>query len=116
MPVTVGLYLDGIDTLSIRDSFWNATFYVWFRWQGDGALNPGASFRLVDGRIERREVMEEHTVPDGSHYQRFHVTARTTKFFNTTRHQHLPALVRMTLFASGRRRDNANALGERPQS
>ncbi len=85
VPVTVGLYLDGIETVSIRDSFWNATFYVWFRWHGDRALNPGASFRLVDGRIERREVMEESTGPDGSHYQRFRITARVTKFFNTTR-------------------------------
>ena len=85
VPVTVGLYLDGIETMSIRDSFWNATFYVWFRWQGDRALNPGASFRLVDGRIERRELMDERTALDGSHYQRFRVTARMTKFFNTTR-------------------------------
>ena len=85
VPVTMGLYLDGIDTISIRDSYWNATFYIWFRWQGDRALNPGASFRLVDGRIERREVMDEHTGPDGSHYQRYRVTARMTKFFNTTR-------------------------------
>ena len=85
VPVTTGLYLDGIDTLSIRDSFWTPTFYVWFRWNGDRALNPGANFRLVDGSITRKDLQDEHYGADGTNYQRFRVTARMTKFFNTTR-------------------------------
>ncbi|MBR0647454.1 hypothetical protein [Plastoroseomonas hellenica] len=83
--VTIGLYLDGIETLSIRDSFWAPTFYIWFRWQGDRALNPGANFRLVDGSITRRDLQEEYYGADGTNYQRYRVTARMTKFFNTTR-------------------------------
>lgn len=85
VPVTIGLYLDGIDALSIRDSFWTPTFYVWFSWKGDKALNPGGNFRLVDGRIERKELQEEYYGPDGTNYQRYRVGARMTKFFNTTR-------------------------------
>lgn len=85
VPVSVGLYLEGIEALSLRDSNWTANFMIWFRWQGDRALNPGANFRVVDGRVERREVVEERTAPDGSHYQRLRVVARMTKFFNTTR-------------------------------
>ncbi len=85
VPVTIGLYLDGIESLSIRDSFWTPTFYVWFRWQGDRALNPGGHFRLVDGRIDRKDLQEEHYGADGTNYQRYRVSARMTKFFNTTR-------------------------------
>jgi hypothetical protein len=85
VPVTIGLYLDGIESLSIRDSFWTPTFYVWFSWQGDRALNPGGHFRLVDGRIDRKDLQEEHYGADGTNYQRYRVAARMTKFFNTTR-------------------------------
>lgn len=84
-PVTTGLYLDGIETMSIRDSFWTPTFYIWFRWNGDRALNPGANFRLVDGSITRKDLQDEHYGADGTNYQRYRVTARMTKFFNTTR-------------------------------
>jgi hypothetical protein len=85
VPVTTGLYLDGIETLSIRDSFWTPTFYIWFRWNGDRALDPGGNFRLVDGSITRKELQDEYHGADGMHYQRYRVTARMTKFFNTTR-------------------------------
>ncbi|WP_376087426.1 hypothetical protein ACE7GA_14040 [Roseomonas sp. CCTCC AB2023176] len=85
VPVTIGLYLDGVDTISIRDSFWTPTFYVWFRWNGDRALNPGGHFRLVDGSITRKDLQDEYYGADGTNYQRYRVTARMTKFFNTTR-------------------------------
>ncbi len=85
LPVTIGLYVDGIDALSIRDSMWSPTFYVWFIWKGDRALSPGASFRIVDGRIERKDLQDEYYGPDGTNYQRYRVVARMTKFFNTTR-------------------------------
>ena len=85
VPVTIGLYLDGIDGMSIRDSVWTPTFYVWFQWKGDRALSPGASFRIVDGRIERKDLQDEHYGADGTNYQRYRVIARMTKFFNTTR-------------------------------
>ena len=85
VPVTTGLYLDGIETMSIRDSFWTPTFYIWFRWNGDRALNPGGNFRLVDGSITRKDLQDEFYGADGTNYQRYRVTARMTKFFNTTR-------------------------------
>lgn len=83
--VTTGMYLDGIETMSLRDSFWTPTFYIWFRWTGDKALNPGGNFRLVDGSILRKDVQDEYYGADGTNYQRYRVSARITKFFNTTR-------------------------------
>lgn len=85
IPVTIGLYLDGIDSMAIRESAWTPTFYIWFRWKGDRTLSPGSSFRLIDGRIERKDLQDEYYGAEGTNYQRYRVVARMTKFFNTTR-------------------------------
>lgn len=85
MPVTVGLYLDGIEAFSIRDSYWTPTFYIWFRWKGDQGIEPGKNFRLVDGKIEKKDLQTSYVSPDGTHYELYKVVARVTKFFNTTR-------------------------------
>ena len=85
VPVTTGLYLDGVEAISIRDSFWTPTFYIWFRWTGDRALNPGGNFRIVDGSIVRKDLQDEYYGADGTNYQRYRVSARMVKFFNTTR-------------------------------
>jgi len=31
--ITVGTYVDSIESFSIKDSVWNATFYIWFNWR-----------------------------------------------------------------------------------
>ncbi len=85
VPVTVGMYMDNIDNFSIRDSSWSAVFLVWFRWTGDKALDPGKNFQLVGARIDRKELLEEVHGADNTHYQRYRVAAKFTKFFNTTR-------------------------------
>ncbi len=83
--VNVGIYLDGIENFSIKDSYWSPTFYIWFRWKGAPSLNPGKNFRLVDGKIEKKELQDQYSGPDGTNYEVYKVVARVTKFFNTTR-------------------------------
>ena len=83
--VNVGVYLDGIDNFSIKDSYWTATFYVWFRWKGDKSLDPGKAFQLVDAKIEKKELQDSYSGADGVNYQCYKVVAKMTKFFNTTR-------------------------------
>jgi hypothetical protein len=83
--VHVGIYLDGIDNFSIKDSYWTATFYLWFRWKGDKSLDPGKNFQLVDARIEKKELQDSYSGGDGTNYQAYKVVAKITKFFNTTR-------------------------------
>ena len=83
--VTVGTYFEDIDNLSIKDSLWSANFYVWFAWKGDQALDPGGKFIVVDGAITKKEVMEEYHGEDGTNYQRFRVSAKMIKFFDTYR-------------------------------
>ncbi len=83
--VNIGTYLDGIEIVSIKDSYWTATFYIWFRWKGDKSLDPGKSFRLVDAKIEKKDLQDSYASPDGVNYQCYKVVAKMTKFFNTTR-------------------------------
>uniref|UniRef100_UPI00036CC596 hypothetical protein n=1 Tax=Herbaspirillum lusitanum TaxID=213312 RepID=UPI00036CC596 len=83
--VSVGTYVDGIDTFSIKDSSWSATFYVWFCWTGEKSLDPGAKLVVVDGNIIKKEVLEEYHNDDGTHYQRLRVSAKFLKFFDTMR-------------------------------
>ena len=85
VQVALGVYVDGIDNFSIKDSLWTATFYVWFRWKGDKSLDPGKAFQLVDAKIEKKELLDNFSSPDGTNYQRFRIVARISKFFNTTR-------------------------------
>ena len=83
--VNVGIYLDGIENLSILDSYWTPTFYIWFRWKGDKSLDPGKYFRIVDGKIEKQDLQDSFIAPDGTNYELYRVVARVSKFFNTTR-------------------------------
>ena len=84
-PVNIGIYLDGIENVSILESYWTPTFYIWFRWKGDKSLNPGKYFRIVDGKIEKQDLQEGYVAPDGTNYELYKVVARVSKFFNTTR-------------------------------
>ena len=85
VPVYVGIYIDSIDTMSIKDSSWSATFFLWFRWQGDKNLDPAQNAQLVDARVEKKEVLQRSTNESGMNYQRVRITARMFKSFNTVR-------------------------------
>lgn len=82
--VSVGLYLDGIQDPTIRDSSWTGNFYIWFKWRGPVTLDPGKRFRIVGGEILEKETVESLlSTADGTHYQQYRVRARINKFFNT---------------------------------
>lgn len=83
LDVKVGVYMDRIPALSIRDSYWTGDFYIWFLWTDD-TLQPGETFQVVNGEILSRNKLEERTV-NGEHYALYRVAAQTTKAFNTSR-------------------------------
>ncbi len=83
LDVTVGVYIDRIPALSIRDSSWTADFYIWFNWKDDN-LHPGDTFQVVNGEILSRHKLEEK-FENGAHYALYRVIARTTKLFDATR-------------------------------
>ncbi len=83
--VAVGISLEDVEAMSIHESYWTSTFYIWFRWQGDPALSPGQHFQIVGGRIDKRDTVEEYSGPDGTNYQQYRITARIGHEFHTAR-------------------------------
>lgn len=83
VKVRVGLYVDRIVELSIKDSTWTVDFYLWFNWTGDG-LTPGETFQVVNGQIESKEKLDEIT-NGAEHYSLYRVVAKITKMFDAAR-------------------------------
>ncbi|MEO5363376.1 MAG: hypothetical protein H7838_07100 [Magnetococcus sp. DMHC-8] len=83
--VKVGTYIDNIDSLLIRDSVWSANFYLWFHWTGPKELDPGSKFVIVDGTITKKDLLEEYHGDNNVHYQKYRVSAKFLKFFDTMR-------------------------------
>ncbi|MBF0481076.1 MAG: hypothetical protein HQK81_04070 [Desulfovibrionaceae bacterium] len=83
--VRIGTYIEDIDNLSIKDSYWSTTFYIWYHWKGDSKLDPGSKMILVDGAINKKELLEDYHGPDGENYQRFRISAKVIKYFDTAR-------------------------------
>jgi hypothetical protein len=83
VSIRVGVYVDSIADLSIRNSSWNGEVYVWFNWHGQKDLDPGGKLVLVDGSAVRKQLLDDYHGADGSNYQRYRITAKFEKAFNT---------------------------------
>ena len=84
VEVKVGMYLDRVVNLSVKETGWTADFYLWFSWRKK-ELDPGASFRIVGGDIEQKDTLKTEDLPDGSRYALYRVRARITKAFDVSR-------------------------------
>jgi hypothetical protein len=82
VDVRVGMYINSMGEFSVKESAWTADFDIWFRWAGDG-IRPGNNFQVVNGQIDQRDKKETY-VAGGQHYERYHVKARLTKFFDAS--------------------------------
>lgn len=84
VKAVVGVWVDRITSMSLRENHFDVDFYVWFRWTGDASFDPLKSFDLANGSISSRanEVREEH---EGYHYASCRVTAEVTQFFDVSR-------------------------------
>jgi hypothetical protein len=83
IEVQMGVYIDRIVELSVKETGWTVDFYVWFRWKGDN-IKPGEDMQLIDGWIEEKQKEAEFVIDD-ERYERYRVVARITKFFDVTR-------------------------------
>ncbi len=83
VTVAVGVRLNGMEAISLRESSWTADFDIWFRWTGD-EVNPGEHFRIVNGNVDFRE-REASFVEGSAHYERYGVKARVNASFDMGR-------------------------------
>lgn len=78
--VSVGLYVERITEVSIRDSRFRALLDVWFSWEGDD-FDPAEHLVVVDGTIESVRSLEDAS-ENGRHYRRYQVAVVITKIFH----------------------------------
>lgn len=78
--VTLGLYVERIVEVSIRDSRFRVQCDVWFTWQGE-PFDPAAHLIVVDGNIESNTLVEESDEGD-RHYRRYRLEVEIAKTFH----------------------------------
>ncbi|MBF2096943.1 MAG: hypothetical protein IGQ88_01005 [Gloeomargaritaceae cyanobacterium C42_A2020_066] len=71
--VRIGLYIDRVPELSIRDSHWRADLYLWLNWvEPPGQpLTPGQSLQIPSGTILSQVLLRSITTPAGAQRQRY---------------------------------------------
>lgn len=80
--VTTGIYIDRIKSISLKDNLWTVDFFIWFKWTGD--VNPGQFFQVVDGSIDKNELIK-NTTNGNENFALYKVTATITKQFDMFR-------------------------------
>jgi hypothetical protein len=78
--VTVGLYLERITEVAIRESRFRALVDVWFAWQGE-PYDPTGHLVVVDGTIASIKTLEESDEGD-RHYRLYQIEAEIAKTFH----------------------------------
>lgn len=81
--VEMGIYVDRIVELSMKNTNWIVDFYVWFRWKDSGMV-IGDNFQVVDGSIETKEKKNEYHHKN-DHYVLYRVVASITSVFEEFR-------------------------------
>ncbi|MEG2652287.1 MAG: hypothetical protein RR951_06620 [Ruthenibacterium sp.] len=82
--VSCGTYVELLDNISLRDSTYTLTMELWFRWQGDAALDMAHNFRIYGGQIINMEMLKE-THSGNDHYQRVRLSAVMDESYWTKR-------------------------------
>lgn len=81
--VYIGVYINQIYDVSLKENKFSADLYVWFRWLGD-SVKPVESFEVVNGRIDSKEGVYETKVK-GFNYASCRVNATITKFWDVSK-------------------------------
>lgn len=86
--VRVGIYMESIYDISVKDDSWKAKFLLWFAWEGDEwepRDYPGNRFIVGNGLANSKLLLDEYH-EDGVHYQQYRVIATMEKYFDTMRY------------------------------
>jgi hypothetical protein len=83
VEVYVGVYVNQIFDVSLKDNKFSVDFYVWFRWIGD-SVDPVESFEVVNGRMDSKGGVYEDEIK-GYRYASCRVVATMTKFWDISK-------------------------------
>jgi hypothetical protein len=80
--VSVGVFVNQIYDMSLKDNQYSVDFWVWFRYK-DKEINPIESFEVVGGRVDSVKPNETlYNKEAGEYYASARVNATITKFWN----------------------------------
>ena len=82
--VSTGTYIENIKEVSLRNSYFDIDFTVWFEWQGDPELDMANNYRIYNGTISNKEIVQDYH-EDGQNYQLVRCTSKISKTFHTER-------------------------------
>lgn len=76
-PVTVGVYINQIYGVNLKENEFKVDFYIWFRWGGQKDLTPLETFEIMNGRIESKSSFVDKDI-----YSQHYVSARILATIN----------------------------------
>jgi len=76
--MTVGLFVNQIYAIDIKNNSFGVDFWIWFRWSGQGP-SPLDSFELMGGRITSRSNVVKKKLSEGVEYNAVRVNATVHK-------------------------------------
>jgi hypothetical protein len=85
VEVAVGMYLNQVRELSLRDSQFVVDFWLWFRWKKGADVDPLATFEIVGGDIESRTNESREDLPGGDwSYATARIVARVVQILDVS--------------------------------
>lgn len=92
--VIAGVFVNGLQDVSFKDSKYVIDFYIWFRWKPDAMpdFKPLEAFELINGRIDNKSSIVEKTI-GGEQYASARVLATISEVWDLHRFpfdQHRP--------------------------
>jgi hypothetical protein len=82
--VYVGVFLNQIDCVNLKDSQVTVDFHIWFRWLDDG-IKPLETFDLSNGQITSKQDIYEDKI-QGYHYAACRVLATIHKVWDVSKY------------------------------
>jgi hypothetical protein len=82
--VDVGMFLNSIPYVNLKERKFQADFNLWFRWTGDN-INALEGFSVVDGFVDSKEELVKKTVGE-AHYGLYRIVATIHRNFDLSRY------------------------------
>ena len=92
--VVIGTYLERIEDLNIKESYWTYEFYLWFKWnpneldflgKNDLARKNELPFTIINGDILKSDLVDRYTDSTNNvEYIQYYVKAKSTQFFDVS--------------------------------
>lgn len=82
--VDVGVYVNNIPSVNLKEKKFQVDFYIWFRWSGDD-IDPLESFSIVNGHIDSKDALVKKKIGN-INYGSYRVEATIYRNFDLSRY------------------------------